>query len=312
MSMRVRAIAFSSSANLGAGYDVLSMSHRAFNDVVYAELLDSGEGRIFIETDSSVPTDPSKNSASVPVEAIMEDYRIKGIIKLKIVKGIPPGLGLGSSGASAVAAVAAVSRLLDLNLSLEDIVKYAVLGEKAVSGSPHPDNVAASAFGGVVAVTSHDPFRIVRVAVNYDFKIMLIIPRLATGVGKTKRARELVPPKVELNKVVENARYLSSLMVGLIKGDRNLIQEGMNDSIVEKAREPLYPYYPKIREISLKYNSVGVCVSGAGPSVLVLYDEETELEKIKLGATDVCRGFGFDCDFVTTEIGGGVKVEGLD
>ncbi|MCG3108438.1 Homoserine kinase [Metallosphaera sp. J1] len=308
----VKATAFSSSANLGAGYDILSMSHSAFSDIVYAEILNERERKVVIASNTGIPLDPARNSAGAPVEAILREFQLNYTVKLSVIKGVPPGLGLGSSGASAVAAAAAVNELFNLHLTLEDIVRFAVIGEKAVSGSPHPDNVAASAFGGIVAVTSHDPIRVVRVPINLDFKLMLVIPKVNTGEGKTKKARELVPRQVEVSKVVENTRFLSSFILGVVKGDRILVREGLNDNIVEKSREPMYPHYPKIKETALKYDAVGACVSGAGPTVLILYDNSTRLEEIRKESAQICAQHGFSCDFITTEIGEGVRVEGIN
>ncbi len=308
----VKATAFSSSANLGAGYDVLSMSHLAFSDTVYAELINEKERRVMMESNSNVPLDPARNSAGAPVEALLKEFQLNYTVKLNVIKGVPHGLGLGSSGASAVAAVAAVNELLNLHLTLEDIVKFAVIGEQAVSGSPHPDNVAASAFGGIVAVTSHDPIRVVRIPINLNFRLMLVIPRVNTGEGKTKKARELVPKQIEVSKMVENTRFLSSFILGLVKGDRALVREGLNDAVVERSREPMYPHYPKLKEIALRYDAIGACVSGAGPTVLILYDDSTKLGEIKQEGGKVCAQHGFQCDFITTEIGEGVRVEGLN
>ncbi len=287
----VRAIAFSSSANLGAGYDILSMAHMAFSDTVYAEIVSRGERKVIIESESALPVDPDRNAAGAPAKAVLSEFGLDYVIKIRVIKGIPFGLGLGSSGASAVASVAALNKLLDLNLSLEDIVRFAVLGEKAVSGSPHPDNVAASTFGGVVAVTSHNPIKVSKIPVNLDFRVALVIPRVNTGEGKTKKARELVPQMIEISKMVENSRYLSSFILGLTQGNRELVKYGLNDSIVEKSREPMYPHYPKIREIALKHDAVGVCVSGAGPTTLLLYDNKTDLESIKREVSHTCEQF---------------------
>ncbi|QKR00491.1 homoserine kinase [Metallosphaera tengchongensis] len=305
----VRATAYSSSANLGAGFDVLSLAHQAYKDVVEAEIVGEGKSEVVIQSNSDLPLDPLKNSAGAPVLNLLNEMGLKYRVKLRIHKGVPYGLGLGSSGASAVAAVAALNSLLNLKLSLEEVVRYATAGEKAVSGSPHPDNVAASAFGGVVAVVSTSPVRIVTIPVRLNFKITLIVPRIHTGEGKTKRARELVPKQVDIGKMVENMRYLSSFVLGITKGDRELTRMGLNDEIVEKSREPLFPYYPKIREIALRKDAVGVCVSGAGPTILVLSDEETDLEGIKREVSTVCNGFETVCDFVDTQLGGGVETE---
>ncbi|NON63257.1 homoserine kinase [Acidianus sp. RZ1] len=304
--MSILSRAFSSSANLGSGFDILSVAHNAFFDEVIAET--SEKKGVTIESNSGVPLSVEENSAGYAVKTLLEELELKEGIKLKIRKGIPYSLGLGSSGASAAAAVASVNELLELGLSKENLVKYAMAGEIASSGSPHPDNVAASIFGGVVAVTSTNPISVIEVPANIHVKFLLVIPSVKVE-EKTKKAREMLPREIPLKSYVSNSRYLSSLLLGFFKGDRNLIRQGLNDDIVEKSREPLFPHYRKIKDIALKLDAVGSCVSGAGPSILVAYDEKTRIDEIEKKSIDICKEFNLQCTLKRAEIAGGVNVE---
>ncbi|TRM75676.1 homoserine kinase [Sulfolobus sp. E1] len=306
-----RAIAYSSSANLGAGFDILSMAHTAFHDIVEVQIEDSTNREIEIISvnNPSIPTEIDKNSAMYPMKKLLEDKGINVKVRVKIIKGVPEGLGLGSSGASASAGVVALNDLLNLNLSKEELVKYAMYGEEAVSGSPHPDNVSASIFGGVVSVISVNPVKVVDIPVNYNFDILLFIPQNLKIAQKTKKAREMIPRTISLSDYILNSRSLSSLILGFVRGSRDLIRLGLNDEIVEKSRLPLFPHYPKIKEIALKNNAIGACVSGAGPSILVLTDELTDENKIVNEGVKTCKEFGIDCNIIKAKIAGGVKVE---
>jgi len=110
-----------------------------------------GRAKVSIEGDQ-VPLEPEKNSAGLAVLNLLQEMQVRSHIKLSIQKGIPAGLGLGSSGASAAAAVYAVDQLLGLALDRNKLTYFAMLGEQAAAGAPHPDNVAASVFGKVVIV----------------------------------------------------------------------------------------------------------------------------------------------------------------
>ncbi len=311
LAMSAKAEAYSSSANLGPGFDILSMAHNAFKDIVIARRINE-KGKIFIKSNNSkIPLDVEKNSAGLSTKILLQEKGIDEGVEIEINKGIPFGLGLGSSGASSVAAVAAVNELFDLKLTQEEMVKYSMLGEQASSGSPHPDNVAASVYGGIVAVTSVSPVKVVKIPINIDFKILLISPQ-GEREGKTKKAREMLPSKVDLSLYVKNSRYLTSLILGFSNGEKELIRQGLNDDIVEVSREPLYPHYKKIKEIALRYNAIGSCVSGAGPTVLVLYDENTNVEEIKNRSIEICKEFNLLCNFITAEIAEGVKSERLN
>ncbi|WP_236753033.1 homoserine kinase [Acidianus sp. HS-5] len=309
--MSAKAEAYSSSANLGPGFDILSMAHNAFKDIVIAKTIKE-KGRIIIRSNNpKIPLDVEKNSAGLATKILLQEKGIDEGVEIEIKKGIPFGLGLGSSGASSVAAIAAINELFDLKLDEEEMVRYSMLGEQASSGSPHPDNVAASVYGGIVAVTSVSPVKVVKIPVNIDFKILLISPQ-GEREGKTKKAREILPNKVDLSLYVKNSRYLASLLLGFSKGDKYLIRQGLNDEIVEVAREPLYPHYRKIKEVAIQNDAIGSCVSGAGPTVLVLYDENTNVEEIKKKSLEICKEFTLTCDFTTAKLAGGVKGERLN
>jgi homoserine kinase len=63
---------------------------------------------------------------------------------------MPIGTGLGSSGASSVAATKAILQLLGIEdkLKRETVLDYLVAGERATSDQFYPDNVAPSYYGG--------------------------------------------------------------------------------------------------------------------------------------------------------------------
>ncbi|BCU69004.1 homoserine kinase [Stygiolobus caldivivus] len=308
MSEKIIAKAFSSSANLGAGFDILAMAHDAFYDSVEITSQPSSSLQVYVEGEG-VPNIPEQNSASFALIKLLEEFNIKAKLKVKVNKGIPPGLGMGSSGASSSAAVVAANELFKLELSNDDLVKFSMLGEIAASGSPHPDNVAASVVGGVVAVVSSEPVRVVQIPVNLPFSLILFIPKVNIE-AKTKKAREMVPKHVELQKLVKNSRYLSSLLIGLIKGDRELVRTGLNDDIVEKAREPLFPYYSKLKEVALNHNAIGACVSGAGPTIAVFVDEKSDKAQIIKDGLKICESYGYECSVKEAKIARGAWIEG--
>lgn len=299
--------AYSSSANLGSGYDILALAHNAFEDTVEIFANSSTELSIRVEGEG-VPLQVEKNSAAFALHELLREFGIKAKITLKVIKGIPAGLGLGSSGASAAAAVFGANELFNLGLSRNELVKYAMRGEIASSGSPHPDNVSASLVGGVVSVINSNPVMVEQIPLNMDFEIILIIP-LVRIEAKTKRARDMVPKQVEISKYVSNSRYLSALLLGFMKGDRELVRLGLNDDIVEKAREPLFPYYPKVKEVSILNNAIGACVSGAGPSVAIFVDSMSDKNKIVEESLKVCKAYGYECIYKIAKVAGGAWIE---
>ncbi|MEK6971759.1 MAG: homoserine kinase, partial [Thermoproteota archaeon] len=134
MASSVTVRAPSSTANLGPGFDVFGLALDAFFDEI--TITKKGKG-IRIITSDSIPVVPKKNTAGVVVTELANKFKIKDGIEVKIKKGVPAGFGVGSSAASASAAVVAMNRLFKLNLDNNSLVKFAGAGEKASAGSIH-------------------------------------------------------------------------------------------------------------------------------------------------------------------------------
>jgi homoserine kinase len=150
---KVRVRAPSSTSNLGPGFDAYGLALDAFYDEV--EVARSNEGGIRIEIEgegsATIPTEPEQNTAG---RTAIEFHHRFGLpdIQIRLIKRIPPGRGLASSGVSASATAVALDALLNLHLSKEELAKIAMLGEQVASGTLHADDVAPSIYGGFTII----------------------------------------------------------------------------------------------------------------------------------------------------------------
>ena len=103
--------------------------------------------------------DPARNTAGAAVMALLQRLETTRGVSLTIHKGLPLASGIGSSGASAVAAVVAVNELLGRPATLEMLLACAMAGEQAGCGASHPDNVAPSLYGGFILARSAESAR---------------------------------------------------------------------------------------------------------------------------------------------------------
>src|SRR5438445_7400421 len=149
---RVVACAPASSANLGPGFDVFAVALERPLDrlTLSAEKSSKTEALLTIRGDSDISLKAEENAASYVALSIARDRGIRTLLRIELKKGIPVGVGLGSSAASSVAAALAVDELFELGLSQTELLRYAALGERLSSGTAHYDYVAASLVGGFV------------------------------------------------------------------------------------------------------------------------------------------------------------------
>ena len=265
--------AFCSTANLGAGFDVFGLALDKYSDKVRVRLTQGRRVRIIAKGHYArqIPRDVGKNSAGPPAMALLRRARLKKGLEIIIEKDVPLGLGLGSSGATAAACTKALDHLLELKLANDELVRVASLGEKAVAGTAHPDNVAASLIGGFVIVVGH-PFKIIPIKPPSSLTAVIVTPVLPRRDNKTRLARKVVPKSLEVKKAVLNIGRASAIALGFAKGDIEMIGIGMEDEIAEPYREEFLPGYWDAKKAAIEADAAGVSISGAGPSILALVD----------------------------------------
>lgn len=267
--------AFCSTANLGAGFDVFGLALNKYADRVRVRLTSGRRVRILVKgpRGQQIPREAKKNSAGPPAMALLKKAGLKTGLEIIIEKNVPQGLGLGSSGASAAACTKTLDHLLGLGLSSDELVRAASLGEKAVTGTAHADNVAASILGGFVIVYG-SPIRTISLKPPPDMTAVVASPQLGVERNKTRRARRIIPKRVEVKKAVLNIGRASAIVAGFARGDIRTIGMGMEDEIAEPYREGTIPGFNRVRTAALDAGAAGVSISGAGPSVIAIVDRK--------------------------------------
>ncbi len=289
----------STSANLASGFDIVAVAHNAFYDRVEVSVVGEGYSKIKLKIEgkyaNEVPADAEKNAVTIPVLRFLDVVGEKLNLEIKLHKNIPPGKGLGSSGASSVGGLAGLNRILGEPLEYRDLLDIAAEGERLVAGSKHYDNVAASLLGGFVMVDMDDSGSlkdVYKISNGEGFRFLLIIPEIDLPKHKTKYSRGLIPQEVPLRNHIRNSIYLSLLIYGIATGKPEIAGKGFNDVIVEPAREVLVPLYRIVKKEILKAGGYGVAISGAGPSIIALVDPGS-IEPIEGRVHEIYRKHGY-------------------
>ena len=84
------------------------------------------------------------------VEEMAREYSFSPSLRVTVRSEVPEGAGLGSSAATMVALVAALSRLHALGLGWDEVAARAMSGERLVHGRPSGVDPAVCAMGGVI------------------------------------------------------------------------------------------------------------------------------------------------------------------
>jgi homoserine kinase len=262
-----------STSNVGPGFDCLGIAVAGIGDRVRAARGGGPGVRVLSVSDPRIPCDAARNTAALAAAEVLRRAGRPGVgLELRVEKGLPLAGGLGGSAASAVAGAFAANALLGSPLDRGELLRSALEAEAVVAGR-HPDNAAPSLLGGAVVVLGVAPLRFARVSVHPSLRLVFAIP--AYGV-ETSRARAVLPDTVARADAVGQASALAGLVLGLERGDGELLREAMVDRVAEPFRIPLYPGYAGARAAALAAGAFGVVVSGAGPTLLAIAQEGAE------------------------------------
>jgi len=265
----IAAYAPGSVSNVACGFDVLGFALDEPGDVVEAAAQDGpGVTIAAIHGDGGrLPLDPASNTAGAAVGALLRRLETTRGVALTIHKGLPLASGIGSSGASAVAAVVAANELLGRPASLDLLLACAMAGEQAGCGAMHPDNVAPSLYGGFVLARSANPPDIVRLPVPAGLACAVLHPHVEVQTGA---ARALLGDEVPLRDAVRQWGNLGALVAALFNGDHALLSRSLEDVIAEPKRASLVPGFYAVKTAALAAGALGCSLSGSGPSVFAL------------------------------------------
>ena len=233
-----------SSANLGPGYDAFAAALS-----IHLELEVEETGAFVVETQvKGVPRDRS----NLCVRAFELLHPADGVT-FRLRSDIPVAAGLGSSAAAIVAGLVAADHMYELDADLLPL---------AVGLEGHPDNVAAALHGGFVICVDG---RAEHFHMPAELEGVLAIPPHEVPTAK---ARAALPAEVPIEDAVHNIAHAGMLVLGLARGDLDLVSRGLSDRIHQARRQSLYPRSMELLQRARELGALGATISGAGPAVL--------------------------------------------
>ncbi|MEE3068960.1 MAG: hypothetical protein VX322_06480 [Actinomycetota bacterium] len=243
-----------SSANLGAGFDVLGLAVDLRAEV---GLGDAPQGAQTID---------KHHPAAIAYK------RLGGSLQLWSRSQLPMGGGLGYSGATraAGAMLALVERENSPAVATEAAAReevFAVVAE--LEG--HPDNAGASVYGGLIAASVD---RVARLPIEQDWVLLIWIPDSTTSTDKSRTQLDAVVRRVD---AVANLAAITHFIAGISAGDESLVRAGVNDRLHQTQRLADVPGSANALKLMQESGAIAAWLSGSGPTVAGFYHRgETE------------------------------------
>ncbi|MBY6950558.1 homoserine kinase [Clostridium botulinum] len=250
------------SANIGPGFDCLGVAVNMYNKFFVEEI---EEALIFEGC-----ADKFKNENNLIYVAMKKcfdkiGYKPTGL-RIKIESDIPVSRGLGSSAACVVGGIVSANELAGGALNKKELLDLAV----EVEG--HPDNVNPAFCGGMTASISDNREVIYsKVKVSEGIKFCALIPDFTLS---TEKARAVLPKSIDYKDGIFNVGRTALMISALNNGDFHLIKYACKDKLHQDYRAKLIENFYSIKKQCEKLNSLGVFLSGAGPTIMVMLREE--------------------------------------
>ncbi|MDH5397896.1 MAG: homoserine kinase [Cyclobacteriaceae bacterium] len=275
---KVKVFAPATVANVGCGFDVMGLALEGIGDEI--TITQRADSKIVISkiTGADLPYDPNNNVVGAALKALLAEHDQAIGVDIEIDKKVMPGSGLGSSASSSAGIVVAANILLGNPFSKNDLVRFAMEGERLASKKPHADNVAASIYGGFVLIRSISPLDII--PINYPDNLVITIAHPQIEV-KTAEAKKMLKESVRLDDAITQWGNTAGLVAGLMKGDYDLIGRSIMDVVAEPIRSLLIPFYHEAKQKAREAGAIGFNISGSGPAMFAITNDLGKAEKIK-------------------------------
>jgi homoserine kinase len=242
-------------ANLGPGFDCAAAALDLWNELrVEAR---NGGAAVVIEGEGADELARDETNLTLRAFALLAPTSRH---TFTFTNRIPLERGLGSSAAAVALGLAAGEAASGLKVGSEDLLRLGLELEG------HADNLAAALVGGVCLTWSDDgEQRVAQVATQLPLAAIAVVPqhRVPTGASRAR-----LPKLVAHGDAAQSAGRAALLGAALAAGDGDLLAASFHDSLHEPYRAGDAPLLAELRD-EPPGASVGVTLSGAGPSVVV-------------------------------------------
>jgi homoserine kinase len=254
-------------ANLGPGFDAFGCALSLYTDVTFEET-DSGLEITGCDEEFTGPDNMAYTSYCAVLASLSEEVRG---VKIHIESQIPVCRGLGSSAALLVAGAMGANVLRGNKLSTQGLLNIT----NAMEG--HPDNLAPAFFGGLTASMVDNGLPVtVNFPLHPEWEFLALIPDFDLP---THKARALLPEQVSRADAIYNISHGAMVLKALELGDEKLLRNAMQDRLHQKYRKALIQDYEAIESL-VRTTGAAFCLSGAGPTLLCITQDEKLEEKL--------------------------------
>ena len=245
--------------NLGPGFDTVGLAVSLYLKIRVRQILNDGRGRLRCHFINGAPS--GQNRIERAFAALRPKKGRRPSIEVDVTSDIPQRAGLGSSAAATIAGLR-LRELADGRRPMKELMRAACELEG------HPDNVAAALFGGLTTscVTESGDVAVARWDWPRTWRVVIVTPDMPLSTADSRR---ILPKRVPLEDAVFNFQRVMLLLAAVRDENAAALGEALRDRVHQVYRQALVPQLRRALELQHP-DLLGVCLSGAGPSVVAI------------------------------------------
>ena len=253
-----------SSGNVGVGFDSTGICIGIHNIVDFCVI--DGPSLQLEQEDATldIPCDESNLLYQAAAYTAKQFRKSLPPLYIKQYNHIPLASGLGSSAACIVGGIMLANTVLHANLSKAEMLYLSTELEG------HPDNAAPVLYGGItISQVEKDTVFTHSVPVGKGLSLCLAISSASLA---TKESRAVLPKHIPVADAVNNISCMGLLMSALYEQNYPLLKRALADRLHQPYRKKLISGFDEILSAAYGLGAYGVCLSGAGPTIMAFID----------------------------------------
>mgnify|MGYP000438336150 FL=1 len=240
--------------------DMIMQTVGVYDDVIISREDGAQTYEIEVSTDADILPNDKGNLAFMAAKVLMEAYDIKSKVKIHINKRIPIAGGMAGGSADCAAVLRGVNQLFQLGLTDEQLQEYGVKLGADVPYCIVGGTKRAQGIGEILTDLPTPP------------KCYVIIAKPDAFVSTKFVYSHIRPAQIENHPDIDG--IIESIKAGDLYGMCEKIANVMEDVTI-----PEYPIIQKVKDILKSNGAVNALMSGSGPTVFGIYDDEEKAKQ---------------------------------
>ena len=227
------------------------------------------DGKIIIKSSTSYVPDDRRNLAYQAAELIKRLYDVEEGVEITLEKNIPVAAGLAGGSADAAATLRGLNRLWTLGISTEKLAELGAEIGSDVSFCVHGGTALATGRGEIIKKLNPPP----------NCWVILAKPNISVSTGD-----------IYGNLAIDSLKHpnTNGMIEALEAANYKSLCENLGN-VLEPVTMSLHPEVLVLKEQMKRFGADAVLMSGSGPTVFGLVQQESRVPRIYNGLKGFCK-----------------------